>query len=73
MQISLLCSTEHKEENMIFIVSETLPDGRYRTHMARCVVRVREWFVRLERFENYRMAAITGAIQRRAGKQWRRK
>ena len=35
--------------------------------MERQVVRVREWFERLERFENYRMAAITGAIQRGAG------
>jgi hypothetical protein len=41
--------------------------------MERQVVRVREWFEWLERFENYRMAAITGAIQRGAGKQWRRK
>lgn len=79
MQISLLCSTEHKEENMIFINSpfeildEAFPDGRHRTNMERRVVRIREWFERLERFENYRMAAITGAIQRGAGRQWRRK
>ncbi|WP_279217343.1 hypothetical protein [Mediterraneibacter gnavus] len=41
--------------------------------MARCVVRIRERFERLERFEDYRMATVTGAIQRGAGRQWRRK
>ena len=54
-------------------LSGIIPDGRHQLHMERQVVRVREWFERLERFENYRMAAITGAIQRGAGKQWRRK
>lgn len=58
MQISLLCSTEHKEENMIFINSPFA---------------ILDEFERLERFENYRMAAITGTIQRGAGRQWRRK
>lgn len=53
--------------------SEIIPDGRHQLHMERRVVRVREWFERLESFENYRMAAITGTIQRGAGRQWRRK